>query len=161
SSVFPIRHDLYGLPGARPEPHRIAAPSGRTIAEFPMSTASFLGLKVPVSGGGYFRILPYWLTRAGLRQINERHGRPFAFYLHPWELDPGQPRVKVGALSRFRHYTNLSRCEARLQRLLGEFSFTSMHEALRQRGLVGAERTVTRQRRPLVTPLVHEHLPAG
>lgn len=161
SSVFPIRHDLYGLPGARPEPHRITAPSGRTLAEFPMSTASFLGLKVPVSGGGYFRILPYWLTRAGLRQINERHGRPFAFYLHPWELDPGQPRVKVGALSRFRHYTNLSRCEARLQRLLGEFSFTSMHEALRQRGLVGAERTVTRQRRPLVTPLVHEHLPAG
>jgi len=161
SSVFPIRHDLYGLPGARPEPHRITAPSGRTLAEFPMSTASFLGLQVPVSGGGYFRILPYWLTRAGLKQINERHGRPFAFYLHPWELDPGQPRVKVGALSRFRHYTNLSRCEARLQRLLGEFSFTSMHEALRQRGLVGAERTVTRQRRPLVTPLVHEHLPAG
>ncbi|MBV9346207.1 MAG: polysaccharide deacetylase family protein, partial [Gammaproteobacteria bacterium] len=71
SSVFPIRHDLYGLPGARPEPHRITAPSGRTLAEFPMSTASFLGLQVPVSGGGYFRILPYWLTRAGLKQINE------------------------------------------------------------------------------------------
>ena len=115
SSIFPIHHDLYGLPGATPEPHRISAPSGRTLAEFPMSTASFFGLRVPVSGGGYFRILPYWLTRAGLRQINEQRERPFAFYLHPWELDPGQPRFRVGAFSRFRHYTNLSRCEARLR----------------------------------------------
>ncbi|MBV8784687.1 MAG: DUF3473 domain-containing protein [Gammaproteobacteria bacterium] len=163
SSIFPIRHDLYGLPGARPEPHRIAAPSGRTIAEFPMSTASFMGMQVPVSGGGYFRILPYWLTHAGLKQINERAGRPFAFYLHPWELDPRQPRVKVGALSRFRHYTGLERCEARLRRLLGEFAFTSMHEALRDFGVVVSEpeRAVTRQRRPLVAPLVPERLTAG
>lgn len=161
SSVFPIRHDLYGLPGARPEPHRIAAPSGRTIAEFPMSTARFMGVQIPVSGGGYFRILPYWLTRAGLKQINEQ--RPFAFYLHPWELDPRQPRVKVGALSQFRHYTGLERCEGRLRRLLGEFSFTSMHEVLRHCGVVSAEpeRNLTRLRRPLVAPLVHAHLRAG
>src|SRR5579871_567491 len=150
SSIFPIHHDLYGLPGATPEPHRVSAPSGRTLAEFPMSAASYLGLQVPVSGGGYFRILPYWLTHAGLKQINERRGRPFAFYLHPWELDTGQPRIKVGAFSRFRHYTNLSRCEARLRRLLKDFEFTSMHAALEQRGLLPLEREVaTRPRLPL------------
>jgi polysaccharide deacetylase family protein (PEP-CTERM system associated) len=138
SSIFPIRHDRYGLPGACPEPSVLSAPSGRTLVEFPMSAASFLGVQVPVSGGGYFRILPYWLTRAGLTQINERRGRPFTFYLHPWELDPGQPRIRVGAFSRFRHYTNLSRCEARLRRVLADFSFTSMREALRLRGLLTA-----------------------
>jgi polysaccharide deacetylase family protein (PEP-CTERM system associated) len=158
SSIFPIHHDLYGLPGATPEPHRISAPSGRTIAEFPMSAANFFGLQVPVSGGGYFRILPYWLTRAGLRQINERRGRPFAFYLHPWELDPGQPRIKVGGFSRFRHYTNLTRCEARLRRVLGEFAFTSMYEVLQQRGLLGLERAAPT--RPLV-PLAGASLVPG
>ncbi|MGH8306425.1 MAG: DUF3473 domain-containing protein, partial [Steroidobacteraceae bacterium] len=137
-SIFPIRHDRYGLPGAAPEPNRVSAPSGRTLVEFPMSAARFLGVQVPVSGGGYFRILPYWLTRAGLKQINERRGLPFTFYLHPWELDPGQPRFKVSALSRFRHYTNLARCEGRLRRVLREFEFASMHEALRVRGLLAA-----------------------
>ena len=136
SSVFPIRHDLYGLPGARPEPNRLAAPSGRTLAEFPMSAARFFGIAVPVSGGGYFRILPYSVTRAGLRQINERHRRPFCFYLHPWEIDPGQPRIAASLFSRFRHYTNLARCEGRLRRVLGEFSFAPMREVLRRRGLL-------------------------
>jgi polysaccharide deacetylase family protein (PEP-CTERM system associated) len=136
SSVFPIRHDIYGLPGAKPEPNRLHAPSGRTLIEFPMSAAKFLGVPVPVSGGGYFRILPYWLTRAGLRQINGRRNLPFTFYLHPWELDPDQPRVKVGRFARFRHYTNLERCESRLRRILGEFRFTSMREALRLQGLL-------------------------
>ena len=162
SSIFPIHHDLYGIPGATPEPHRVSAPSGRTLAEFPMSAANFFGLQVPVSGGGYFRILPYWLTRAGLEQINHRRGRPFAFYLHPWELDPGQPRIKVGAFSRFRHYTNLSRCEARLRRVLGEFAFTSMYECLQQRGLLAADRATMRQLPPLAPPpLVPGRLPAG
>jgi polysaccharide deacetylase family protein (PEP-CTERM system associated) len=162
SSIFPIHHDLYGLPGAPAEPHRVSAPSGRTLAEFPMSTANLFGVKLPVSGGGYFRILPYWLTRAGLRQINGGRHRPFAFYLHPWELDPGQPRISVGAFSRFRHYTNLARCETRLRRLLSEFSFTCMHEVLQQRGLLAAERGTTRPLRPIAAgPLVHGRLPAG
>jgi polysaccharide deacetylase family protein (PEP-CTERM system associated) len=139
SSVFPIRHDLYGLPDARPDPNRIAAPSGRTLAEFPMSAARFLGVTVPVSGGGYFRILPYWLTRAGLRQINGRGGRPFTFYLHPWELDPAQPRIRAGVFSRFRHYTNLGRCEGRLRRVLSEFRFAPMREVLRAHGLLHDE----------------------
>lgn len=163
SSIFPIHHDLYGLPGATPEPHRVSAPSGRTLAEFPMSAASFLGVQVPVSGGGYFRILPYWLTRAGLKQINERRGRPFAFYLHPWELDPGQPRIEVGRFSRFRHYTNLTRCEERLQCVLGDFAFTSMHEVLQQCGLLALERSApTRQLAPLAAaPLVPGRVTAG
>lgn len=138
SSVFPIHHDIYGLPGAAPEPNRLSAPSGRTLVEFPMCAAKFFGVPVPVSGGGYFRILPYWLTRAGLRQINRQRQRPFTFYVHPWELDPGQPRVNVGGLARFRHYTNLAHCENRLRRILSEFRFTSMREALRLQGLLAA-----------------------
>lgn len=131
SSIFPIRHDRYGIPGASPAPGPITAPSGRTIMEFPMSAASFLGLRIPVSGGGYFRLLPYWLTRAGLGQINGKGARPFTFYLHPWEIDPDQPRVRVGALSRFRHYNNLHLCEKRLQRLLADFRFAPAAEVLR------------------------------
>ena len=129
SSIFAIRHDRYGIPDASPLPGKVTAPSGRSIMEFPMAPASFFGLKVPVTGGGYFRIFPYRLTLAGLRQINAA-GRPFAFYLHPWEIDPGQPRIRVGTLSRFRHYTNLSRCGERLRRLLREFNFGPMDRIL-------------------------------
>lgn len=138
SSIFPIRHDRYGIPGAAREPGTVMAPSGRSIVEFPMSAARFLGANVPVSGGGYFRLLPYWLTRLGLRQINVERSCPFTFYLHPWEIDPGQPRVKVGWLSRLRHYTNLHVCESRLRRLLTEFRFAPMREVLEARGLLGA-----------------------
>ena len=136
SSIFPIRHDRYGIPGASPDIGRISAPSQRTLVEFPMSAASFMGVQVPVSGGGYFRILPYWLTRMGLRQINGKAGRSFTFYLHPWEVDPGQPRVKVSAFSRFRHYTNLHRCESRLRQVLTDFSFSTMRDVLGARGLL-------------------------
>lgn len=138
SSIFPIRHDRYGIPDASPEPGPVTAPSGRTLIEFPMVPAKVFGMKVPVCGGGYFRIFPYWLTRAGLRQINGG-GRAFPFYLHPWEIDPGQPRIKVGTLSRFRHYTNLRRCEARLARVLSEFPFAPAREVLCLRGLLTVE----------------------
>lgn len=137
SSIFPIRHDRYGIPDASPEPGRVAAPSGRTLVEFPMVPAKLMGMNVPICGGGYFRIFPYWLTRAGLKQINSGR-RSFPFYLHPWEIDPGQPRIRVGALSRFRHYTNLDRCERRLGRLLAEFPFAPMRDVLRERGLLEA-----------------------
>ncbi len=137
SSIFPIRHDRYGIPDASADPGRVAAPSGRTLVEFPMVPAQFMGMKVPICGGGYFRIFPYWLTRAGLRQINAGR-RPFPFYLHPWEIDPGQPRIRVGAVSRFRHYTNLHRCERRLGRLLQEFPFAPMRDVLHARGLLNA-----------------------
>lgn len=151
SSVFPIRHDRYGIPGAAREPNTISAPSGRVIAEFPMAAAEYFGLQLPVSGGGYFRIFPYWLSRAGLTRINVHHRRPFVFYMHPWEIDPDQPRVRVGLVSRFRHYTNLDRFEARLKRLLGEFRFASMREVLEGRGLLNLGARV---------PIVHEAPPA-
>jgi polysaccharide deacetylase family protein (PEP-CTERM system associated) len=136
SSVFPIRHDNYGMPDAPLAPYRIVAPSGRSLAEFPMAVAQFMGLNLPVSGGGYFRILPYSFVRSMLRRINRDAHRPFTFYLHPWEIDPGQPRIPTGLKSRLRHYTNLSRCEGRLRDLLQEFSFSPMRDVLRDRGLI-------------------------
>jgi polysaccharide deacetylase family protein (PEP-CTERM system associated) len=145
SSVFPIRHDRYGIPGASRDIGPIAAPSGRTIVEFPMSAASFGGVRVPVSGGGYFRLLPYAVTRAGLKQINEKTGQPFTFYLHPWEVDPGQPRLKVKPFSRFRHYNNLHKCEGRLRRLLGEFQFSTMRDVLESRGMLKPRADATKK----------------
>ena len=108
----------------------MTAPSGRTLVEFPLSTASYLGMRLPVAGGGYFRLLPYWLISAGLRQVNRKAASPFVFYLHPWEVDPGQPRIETSLKSRFRHYTNLDVCEARLARLIDEFRFGRMDQVL-------------------------------
>jgi polysaccharide deacetylase family protein (PEP-CTERM system associated) len=138
SSIFPIRHDVYGIPDAPQVPSRIATPKGASIVEFPMSTAPMFGTRIPVSGGGYFRLLPYWLTRHGLRKLNNELSRPFIFYLHPWEVDPGQPRVKAGWKSRLRHYTNLDRCEARLRRLIGEFRFGRVRDVLSNAALLPA-----------------------
>jgi polysaccharide deacetylase family protein (PEP-CTERM system associated) len=139
SSIFPIRHDLYGIPDAPQSPALIATPKGARIIEFPMSTAPMFGTKLPVSGGGYFRLLPYWLTRAGLRKLNHELARPFIFYLHPWEVDPAQPRVRTGWKSRLRHYTNLHRTEARLRRLIGEFKFAPVRKVLAMSELLPAE----------------------
>jgi polysaccharide deacetylase family protein (PEP-CTERM system associated) len=139
SSIFPIQHDVYGIPDAPQAPSRIAAPNGKTIVEFPMSTAKIMGVRVPVSGGGYFRLLPYAVTRTGLGKLNEQMRRPFVFYLHPWEIDTGQPRIKTSALSRFRHYTNIGRCEARLRTLIADFRFTTMNDVLTGMGLLRPE----------------------
>lgn len=131
SSIVPVRHDLYGVPGAKAHPYRLELRDGRSIVEFPPSTISLLGHRLPIGGGGYFRLFPYWFTRWGLRTINERERMPFTFYLHPWELDPDQPRFEHTSLkSRFRHYTNLDRCEARLLRLLSQFRFTTKQSVL-------------------------------
>ena len=136
SSIFPVHHDRYGIPDAERTPHRLSTPDGKLIVEWPLATASLLGLRLPVAGGGYFRLLPYWLSRWGLASINRREGRPFIFYLHPWEIDPEQPRVAASWLSRFRHYTNLGKCEERLRRLLGEFQFGTAKDGLVQLGLL-------------------------
>lgn len=135
SSIFPVRHDVYGIPDAPLAPGMMSTPGGRKIVEFPMSTVRMCGVKVPVSGGGYFRLLPYWLTRSGLSRINRDEKRPFVFYLHPWEIDPEQPRVAAGLLSRFRHYTNLTKTEARLRRLISQYRFDSMRSVLSGLGL--------------------------
>jgi polysaccharide deacetylase family protein (PEP-CTERM system associated) len=136
SSIFPVRHDRYGIPGAERAPHRMSTPKGKSIVEWPLATASIFGLRLPVAGGGYFRLLPYWLSQWGLASINRRERRPFIFYLHPWEIDPAQPRVSASWLSRFRHYTNLGKCEERLRRLLGEFRFGTAKDGLVQLGLL-------------------------
>ena len=128
SSIFPVRHDRYGIPNAKRIPHRMSTPNGASIVEWPLATAKILGLRLPVAGGGYFRLLPYWLSRWGLASINRTELQPFIFYLHPWEIDPSQPRVAASLLSRFRHYTNLGKCEERLKRLLDDFQFGTVRE---------------------------------
>jgi polysaccharide deacetylase family protein (PEP-CTERM system associated) len=128
SSIYPVRHDRYGLPGTPLEPHRIERASGG-IWEFPPPVWKVLGCAVPVGGGGYFRLYPYALTRRGLRAINAA-GRPFAVYLHPWELDPDQPRFSPGWLRAFRHYVNLARTEKRLVQLVRDFSLGTISAAL-------------------------------
>lgn len=138
SSIFPVRHDRYGIPGAERAPHRLRAPNGRLIIEWPLSTVQWFRYSLPVSGGGYFRLFPYWFSRAALTSINRQERRPFIFYLHPWEVDPDQPRIDANWLSRFRHYNNLSKCEARLRRLLGDFRFGTVRDGLAGLGLLSA-----------------------
>lgn len=136
SSIFPVRHPQYGIPGAPRAPGRVATPLGRQIVEFPLSTTPLGKWAIPVAGGGYFRLLPYAVTRAALARINQREAMPFIFYLHPWEIDLGQPRVKASAVARFRHYNNIARCARRLKSLLSDFSFTTACDVLRTAGLL-------------------------
>jgi len=120
SSIFPVYHDTYGIPDAP----RFSYQHPNGLFEYPISTALLLGRKVPVSGGGYFRLFPYWFTRLALNMINRKEERPFVFYLHPWEIDPGQPRLKEASiLSRFRHYNHLAQARGRFIRLLEDFKF--------------------------------------
>ncbi len=128
SSIYPTHHDRYGIPGTPLEPHPISLPAG-TLWEFPPPVYRLLGYPLPVGGGGYFRLYPYALTRHALKRINAG-GRPFAIYLHPWEVDPDQPRFRPGLLRGFRHYVNLERTEERLVRLLQDFPFGTLSEAL-------------------------------
>ena len=124
SSIFPVYHDRYGIPGAPAGIHLAKAPNGGSIVEFPLTTARLLRWRLPVAGGGYFRLYPYWLSRLLLSRSVRESRHPFIFYLHPWEVDPAQPRiVDASLLSKFRHYLNLHRCEARLDRLVSDFSF--------------------------------------
>ena len=128
SSVVPVIHDVYGWPGADPFPHRLAMPSG-PLWELPPATAGLLGARIAVGGGGYFRLYPYALVRALLRRI-EAQDQPIVFYLHPWELDPEQPRMEGSLFSRFRHYRNLDQVEARLERLFDDFRFGAVRDLL-------------------------------
>ncbi len=121
SSIFPVYHDNYGIPDA---PRFCYRHPEHALTEYPISTALFFGRQIPISGGGYFRLFPYWFTKMGLVSINKKEKQPFIFYLHPWEIDPSQPRFQnAGLLSKFRHYNNLERTSARLEQLLQDFSF--------------------------------------
>jgi len=125
ASIFPIRHDRYGIPDSQRHHHLLHCSSG-TLIEVPGSTVRVNGVNLPVAGGGYFRLLPYAWTRWGIARVNRVEGKPVVFYIHPWEIDPDQPRFPVGAATRLRHYTGLGRTERRLQRLLDEFRFDSI-----------------------------------
>ena len=125
SSVFPIRHHRYGIPGAPRAPYEIR--SG--FWEFPMATAKLGKSNVPVAGGGYFRLYPYAVTRWGMQQMNADR-LPAMVYLHPWEFDPEQPRLPASMQARFRHYNNLGKTAGRLRRLCQEFPFTTAQKVL-------------------------------
>jgi len=137
SSIFPVRHGRYGMPDTPEYPYHLKTPAGLSIIEFPLSTAKILNYRLPVAGGGYFRLYPYWLSRMGLKQIN-RQQKPFIFYLHPWEIDPDQPRISASWFSRFRHYNNLDKCESRLRNLMTDFQFGTTWDVLNNLDLTDA-----------------------
>jgi len=125
SSVYPVRHDLYGMPDAPRFPYRPRP----DLLEIPLTTAAVLNRNLPAAGGGYFRLLPYGVSRALIRRVNNAERRAAIFYFHPWEIDPAQPRVpRIGIKTRFRHYVNLRRTEPRLRRLLCDFRWRRMDE---------------------------------
>jgi len=128
SSLFPVRRPGYGYAGGEGDPYWVSRPAGR-LAEFPPATLRFGGVRVPAGGGAYFRLLPYGLVRSAFR-LAARRQRPGTFYIHPWELDPDQPRYAVGRSTRIRHYGGLNRTRPRLRRLLREFRFGAIGPAL-------------------------------
>jgi polysaccharide deacetylase family protein (PEP-CTERM system associated) len=128
SSIFPIRHDRYGIPHAPRFPFRVTTPAG-TIVEYPIATFRVWGKwNMPVGGGGYLRLYPEWYTRLGLRRA-EREQLPVISYIHPWELDPHQPDLRPPFTTRIRHYTNLAKTEKRLEAMLRNGNFTSFRES--------------------------------
>ena len=147
SSIFPIHHDLYGMPEAPRFPFIISLNGGSnngTLIEFPISTVRFAGLNFPISGGGYFRLFPYAAIKRGLERINRVEGMPFIFYIHPWEIDPDQPRINsISRKSRFRHYVNLYKTESKFKKLLTDFDFCSIKELLELDGSINSITQVT------------------
>jgi polysaccharide deacetylase family protein (PEP-CTERM system associated) len=127
SSIYPIAHDLYGMPDGRRTAFR---DEGSGLTEIPLTTLRGLGRNLPCAGGGYFRLLPYALSQWAMRRVNRIDRMPCIFYMHPWEIDPDQPFQAAAPLkSRLRHYTNLASMEGKLQRLLGAFAWGRMDAA--------------------------------
>jgi polysaccharide deacetylase family protein (PEP-CTERM system associated) len=140
SSIFPIFHDLYGVPDAPRFPHAIHTRSG-SLTEFPLTTwplrCGKLEYRLPIAGGGYLRLLPAAFIRRGIDRINRLEQQPAVIYFHPWEIDPGQPRIRAGLKSSLRHYLNLPRTELKLRYLLDRLKFATMREVLAGTGLAG------------------------
>lgn len=131
SSIFPTRHDNYGIPGSPEAPYKIITSRGAELIEFPLTTAKVLGQSIPAAGGGYFRQYPYVLSRWLFERASLNQTKPQIFYLHPWEIDPEQPRVPNASwFSNFRHYTNLHRCLPRLERMISDFQFGTISASL-------------------------------
>ena len=142
TSIFPIYHDRYGIPGAPCEIHEIQTDSG-SLWEFPPSVVRYGRWNIPVSGGGYFRLYPGKWTLNWLDRVNTIEKRPFAFYIHPWEIDPQQPRLQVGSmLSRWRHYVNLGSTEAKLTMLLKHFRFGRVSDVVAAERLAIEDRSI-------------------
>jgi polysaccharide deacetylase family protein (PEP-CTERM system associated) len=135
SSIFPIAHDLYGIPDAPRFPYVKVLDSEHVIKEFPPSTLRFCGINLPIGGGGYLRLMPYRLTASAIHRLNEVEKQPVMVYLHPWEIDPDQPPIPSTWRSRFRHYQNLHSTEEKLIKLLDTFSFSTMEGVLAGRAL--------------------------
>ncbi len=135
SSIFPVSHDLYGIPDAPRFPYLKIFDAEHAIKEFPPSTLRFCGLNCPIGGGGYLRLLPYGWTALAIRRLNRVERQPVMVYLHPWEIDPDQPRISSSLRSRFRHYQNLETTEGKLKKLLHDFSFSTMEHVLAGRTL--------------------------
>ncbi len=133
SSIYPIYHDLYGIPGAQRFPHLICRPSG-SIREFPISTVCLAACgrqwRLPVGGGGYLRLLPASLVARAFHHINQREGQPAVLYFHPWEIDPLQPRVRSNWKSRFRHYHNLEKTFGKIDYLVKKLPFAPLRDVL-------------------------------
>jgi polysaccharide deacetylase family protein (PEP-CTERM system associated) len=129
SSIFPIRHDRYGVSDAPRQPHLAAGPGGGRLLEIPPLTWRLWRANIPVGGGGYLRLLPVRAVRAGLRQA-QQHGYSGMIYMHPWEIDPHQPRLPMGTLSRWRHRVGLCSAEVKLQSLLGRYRFSDVRSLL-------------------------------
>ena len=160
SSIFPIKHDLYGIPNAPRFPFNVHTlkranvftckrsnvltckrsnvqtckrANVQTFFEFPLTTLRILNINIPIAGGGYFRVFPYIFIKNALRHINLKEKQPFVFYLHPWELDPEQPRINhLPWRSRFRHYVNLRKTEGKFRKLLSDFRFSTVLKVLKQ-----------------------------
>jgi polysaccharide deacetylase family protein (PEP-CTERM system associated) len=128
SSIFPVMNYRYGIEDAPRWPYALDA-GEQTLMEFPISTWQVMGRNVPIAGGAYFRIYPYAFTRRAFRAIN-KEGHPVAFYIHPWEIDPGHPRIALPRRISLTHYFNLQATERRFRRLLGDFAFAPMREVL-------------------------------
>lgn len=135
SSVFPIKDSLYGMPDSQRFPHVIRERDGRRLIEFPITTTRVLGHNLPLGGGGYLRVLPYAYMAWGMRRVNRAEGQPALVYIHPWEVDPGQPRIKTASRRGFStHYVGLGSNEARVRKLLASFRFAPIRDVL---GLAG------------------------
>jgi polysaccharide deacetylase family protein (PEP-CTERM system associated) len=133
SSIFPVLHDTYGIPDAERFPNTLHTSAG-SLLEFPLTTLPLkLGwreMRLPIAGGGYLRLLPSAIIRNGIRSVNQREGQPAVLYFHPWEIDPGQPHIKAGFKSRFRHYVNLDKTECKLRDILTGLRFGTMSSVL-------------------------------
>ena len=151
SSVFPVRHDFYGIPDANRFPHREHALSNKPVFEFPPSTIRVGNRNYGVAGGGYLRLMSYGMTHWAIRRINEVEGHAALVYFHPWEIDPAQPVIRSGFRSTVRHYTNLFTMEGKIERLLQEFKFTSLTKSSMQyqdaMAAVSAERVTSPEHR--------------